>query len=318
MKEKLTQCISQDSLIIVDKSQKSALSEYSELNNKYSEMLSYFYSKGYDKVILDYYNGIIEDEKLLEEAMSYHEELLSLTSYMAELSDNALVELKSDHIIDLSQIRDWYDEIYTLSAKYSLAETYYQMGKYDEGFVTLNAIPKKIKLNEREKIEHENYLSLFTFKNDVRKSGRTIAELTEDEIEKLIEIAKATPDLSSAMAKGILCFFYDICIETAVETHDRASLPASIDYSSNDRLSNHVSNNNIYIYPNPGNDNITVVTQLENCLFEMYSVNGSKQISVQLEKGSNNINTSSLKRGVYIYRVETGHYPISTGKWVKM
>ncbi|MDL2239877.1 T9SS type A sorting domain-containing protein [Bacteroidales bacterium OttesenSCG-928-K22] len=33
---------------------------------------------------------------------------------------------------------------------------------------------------------------------------------------------------------------------------------------------------------------------------------------------SNNINTSSLKRGVYIYRIETGQCPVSTGKWVKM
>ncbi|MCL1851296.1 MAG: T9SS type A sorting domain-containing protein [Bacteroidetes bacterium] len=106
--------------------------------------------EGKDKLLTDYYNGIIENEELLQETINYHNEILAVTNYMEEISRSALFSRKSDSLIDLNQIRDWYDEIYTLNAKYSLAETYYQLGKFEEGFKTLALIPKKYNLNEDE------------------------------------------------------------------------------------------------------------------------------------------------------------------------
>jgi hypothetical protein len=192
----------------------SSLETYRELNRKYSEMMSHFYAKGYDKVLNDYYyNGIIANEELLKEAMAYHEEVLSVTESMAELSHTALFRLKTDTFIDLTQIRDWYEEIYTLNAKYSLAETYYQLGKFEEGFHTLALIPEKYHLTEEEMMEHNNYVSLYTFKNKIRESGRSIAQLNEAEIKQMTSFAEASNGLSSSMTQGILCFFYDICME---------------------------------------------------------------------------------------------------------
>jgi len=198
---------------INDKSSTSSLAEYKELKSKYSEMLNHFYAKGYDKILNDYYNSIIENEELLKEAMLYHEAILAVTESMALLSHDALFALKTDTIIDLHQIRDWYEEIYTLSAKYSLAETYYQLGNFAEGMRTLSLIPEMYKLNEDEMMEHQNYLSLYTFKNDIAESGRTIAQLTEDEIITMQHFAEASSGLSSKIAQGILCFFYDICLD---------------------------------------------------------------------------------------------------------
>ncbi|MDL2241118.1 T9SS type A sorting domain-containing protein [Bacteroidales bacterium OttesenSCG-928-K03] len=300
-----------DTIPPVDKSGISALSEYSEQNAKYSEMMSYFIAIGYEKVLTDYYNGIIEDEKLLEEAIEYHKEILLLTSYMAELSDNALFELKSDSIINLSQIRDWYEEIYTLSAKYSLAETYYQMGEYDEGFKTLNTIPKNFKLSESEKIEYENYLSLFTFKNDVRKCGRTIAELNFDEVEKLIGIAKASPGLSSVMANGILCFFYEVCLES-----EELPLDKSIEYGEL-TINNIEKKNIVHVYPNPGTTSVTVVSSMSGQL-EFVNTSGQLLLKCNVLNGTNTIDVSSLPKGVYVYRVINGNNISATGKWVKM
>jgi hypothetical protein len=208
-----TLCSNTDTIIIHDKSSELPLATYHELNLQFAEMMHHFYAKGYDKILTNYYNGIIENEALLKEAMTYHEEILAVTESMAEISNEALFALKTDSIIDLNQIREWYDEIYTLSAKYSLAETYEQLEKFEEGLNTLNLIPRMFKLNENEMTEHNNYVSLFQFKNEIRKSGRTIAELKEDEIEQMLYFANASHGLSALMAQGVLCFFYEICFE---------------------------------------------------------------------------------------------------------
>ncbi|MDR2084885.1 MAG: T9SS type A sorting domain-containing protein [Bacteroidales bacterium] len=292
---------------------KSSLTEYSELNKKYSEMMSYFYAKGFDKVLTNYYNDIIEDKKMLNDAMVYHAEILLLTEYMAEISNEALFALKTDSIIELGKIRDWYDEMYTLNAKYSLAETYYQMGKYNEGFKTLELIPKMFDLNEEEFIEHDNYVSLYNFKYGIMKSGRTIAELKKDEIEKLNGIAKKSYGLSSVMAQGVLCFFYDICYDNTFNEDTDEGL------KSQKSIVNEITTNQnrITIYPNPGTDKITVISEIDNCNFELINVNGVTQTTYKLQKGINIFDISILVPGIYIYRVFNDGEIISE-KWVKM
>jgi C1A family cysteine protease len=154
----------------------SPLAVYRGLKRQYSEMMIHFYSNGYDVILSDYYADITEYNELVMAAKTYHEAILTVTENMAEISRNTLLILKNDSIIDLHQIRDWYDEIYTLSAKYSLAETYYQLGEYENGFSTLSLIPINYNLTDDETIEHNNYVTLYTFKNRIRESGRTIAE----------------------------------------------------------------------------------------------------------------------------------------------
>ena len=304
-------------------SSESQLAQYRELNKQYAEMMRIFYEKGYDKILNDYYNGTVENEELLQEAMQYQEEILAVTEIMAEISNEALINLKTDSIINLYQIRDWYDEIYNLSAKYSLAEIYYQLGKFDEGFKTLTLIPEMYKLSENEAIEHLNYVSLFTFKNKVRESGRVIAELNEDEIAQLLYFAKASNGLSSLMAKGILCFFYEICIEDEmIRELDDEIMRRLDDETINEGGDNSygltvLRSYGLEIFPNPGKDYITVVSEVDNCLFELIDTFGKVQNSVKLQQGSNNINTTSLHQGIYIYRVITGNKTV-TGKWIKI
>jgi len=313
------------------KSSFSLLTKYHELKNKYSEMLNHFYAKGYDKILTDYYNGIIENEELLKEAMLYHEAILAVTESMALLSHDALFALKTDTIIDLHQIRDWYEEIYTLSAKYSLAETYYQLGNFAAGMRTLTLIPEMYKLNEDEMMEHQNYLSLYTFKNDIAESGRTIAQLTEDEIIKMQYFAEATSGLSSKIAQGILCFFYDICKEDEamreLEDEEMRGLDDEAIKGERRREKGESEKEDSYglmvlrsygleIFPNPGKDYITVASEVEDCYFELINAMGIVVKSEKINKGNNTINTSSFPQGIYIYKAVAGNNVV-TGKWIK-
>ena len=295
-------------LIIHDKgeSSESPLAEYRELNQKYAEMMRVFHAKGYDKVLDDYYHGIIENENLLQEAKSYQEEIMTLTEYMADISNRTLFALKMDSVIDLFQLRDWYDEIYTLNAKYSLAETYYQLGKFEEGLNTLVFIPKMYNLTETEMIEHENYVSLFTFKNKIRESGRTIAELTKDEINQLLYIAKTSHGLSSVMAQGILCFFYDICFEDEGEKQYAASGMQKAE-SSEEKSPSSIKNSlldRITLYPNPTTGELTITNyELEINSVEVFDVYGRKLKAES--RRQNVVDISDLAAGIYFVKIST-------------
>ena len=304
----------------------SDLEKYHEINLYFSEMMSYFYAMGYDKILNNYYEGKIENEELLQQAIAYHEELLQITDYLAELSDRNLYQLKTDSLIDLSQIRDWYDEIYTLSAKYSLAETYYQLEKYEEGFNTLALIPEMYNLNEVEMIEYNNYVSLFTFKNTIRESGRNVTQLNEAEIEQLIQFAKVSHGLSSTLAKGTLCFFYDICLEDEdaeggkqkAEGDEMMMYPplaGELKGVENDEMMNQSAGEklleNITVVPNPTTGQLKIESgELKIESVEVYDVYGKRQKAE--DRKDNVLDISNLSAGLYFVKIKT-----SVGEVVK-
>jgi hypothetical protein len=297
----------------------SPLETYHELNMIYSEMVRIFYDNGYDRILIDYYNGIIENEELLRKAMAYHEEILKVTEIMAEISDLALFKLKTDSLIDLTQIRDWYDEIYTLSAKYSLAETYYQLGKFEEGFHTLALIPKKYNLTEDEVVEHNNYVSLYTFKNKIRESGRTIAQLNDAEIKQMLYFAEASTGLSSSMARGILCFFYDICIEDEMirglddkmirGLEDNKMIDPRKSVSSVSSAFQNQALENITLVPNPTTGELQItnyelhITSIE--VFDVYGRNIPLPTRPLVSSYTTKIDISHLAQGLYFVKITT-------------
>jgi hypothetical protein len=313
-KNTCTNTLCNNSIIIINdragnKSLQFYLEEYRELNHKYDEMMHHFYTKGYDKVLSDYFSGITENEELLREANTYLESILNITEFMAEMSNEALFYLKTDSIIDLSQVRDWYNEINTLNAKYSLAETYEQLGKFEEGLKTLDLIPELFKLNEDEMIEHLNYVSLFTFKNKIRESGRTIAQLNGEEIEQMLYFAKASRGLSSVMAQGVLCFFYDICLE--IKTDEGGMPPKGLNGENENKGSLSIQNSkieNITIYPNPTTGELIIVSgEIKISKIEVLDIVGKFVLSNQIINTTTQqkINISNLSPGIYFVKITT-------------
>ena len=292
----------------------SSLETYRELNQHFAEMMRVFYEKGYDEMLTNYYNGIIENEYLLNEAIAYHEEILEVTDYMAEISRSELFKLKTDSLIDLIQIRDWYDEIYTLNAKYSLAETYYQLREFEAGFNTLALIPEMYNLTEDELIEHNNYVALFTLKNNIRLSGRTIAQLNEVEINQMIIFAAASRGLSSVMAQGILCFFYNICLEEDTdEGEGRKQKAENDDDEINLRKSvSSVSSvcqktlENITVMPNPTTGELRIENGEWRIMeVEVFDVYGRNCNVSRVTCHENKINISHLQAGIYFVKIQT-------------
>ena len=294
------------------KSDYSYLEKYRNANRIYNEMIHIFHEKGYDKVLNDYSAGIIKFEDLLEEVLPYIETMSAISEYMAELSREALMALKTDSIIDLNQIRDWYDEINTLSAKYSLAETYYQLGRFEDGIHTLRLIPEMFHLNEEETKEHNNYFSLFMFKNQIRESGRNIAQLSEEEIEQMLQFAYNSNGLSSVMAQGILCFHYDICLEgeiylTEEQTSKKAekqNVISDVQYAIYDNQKSKIED--ITLIPNPTTGQLTINSgQLTIKNVELFDIYGRKVCHSLPINCYNKLDISILPNGLYFVRITT-------------
>jgi hypothetical protein len=223
--------------------------------------------------------------------------------------------------------------MYNLSAKYSLAETYCQLGKYELGLKTLDLIPEKFTLTEDETIEHLNYVSLFTFKNKIRESGRAIAQLNEAEIEQLLYFATASTGLSSVKARGILCFFYEICLEVepmrgldnemmrrcedetmnAESGKQNAESKKQKAESGNDKKNSYGPTvlhsyglENITVIPNPTTGELRIENgglRIEN--IEVYDIYGRNVSNLISQISNQTINISHLQIGIYFVKVTT-------------
>ncbi|MDR2970756.1 MAG: T9SS type A sorting domain-containing protein [Bacteroidales bacterium] len=72
--------------------------------------------------------------------------------------------------------------------------------------------------------------------------------------------------------------------------------------------------NSIAVYPNPGNDMLTIDIAFNDFAFRMYDITG-KLISER--KNQKNISTQHLPPGIYLYRIFSDNQTMTSGKWVK-
>ncbi len=76
---------------------------------------------------------------------------------------------------------------------------------------------------------------------------------------------------------------------------------------------------NVFVYPNPGNYEINLHTpeNMNGAEFCLYSVSGKKVLNQYIENGRATINTCHLQKGIYIYELRKNGEVLSRGKWVK-
>ena len=83
-------------------------------------------------------------------------------------------------------------------------------------------------------------------------------------------------------------------------------LDTSIDDPEND--------DNVVLYPNPGNDMITIDSKEHHFSFNLFKNTGQVVLTKENQK---TINTSTLNSGIYFYRITQNGEVLNSGKWVK-
>jgi hypothetical protein len=167
----------------------------------------------------------------------------------------------------------------------------------------LYEIPAMFNFGEVEYAEFNNYLNFHNFKKKLQLSEKTYADLDEAEISYLQTIAEANTGRSSSMAKGVLCFFYDICYEEDIEI-EYSIIPKSSLSLPDEVILEDIINENI--------DNIEKI--------EIYDIAGRKQeviVNSQLSIVNCQLSIVNLPSGVYIAKIYTKDKKITSHKFVK-
>lgn len=71
------------------------------------------------------------------------------------------------------------------------------------------------------------------------------------------------------------------------------------------------------IYPNPGSNNLTLRTSMENSTFILYDIKGNEVLRKRINQLISNYNTDQLSAGFYTWIISDKKQILETGKWLK-
>jgi len=255
-------------------------------------------------------------------------ELLILSDAMRELSDHAISRILHDSILYLDALKSWYEVVRTPIAKYWLSEVYASESNYEQAEAILREIPRLFAFSESELIEHDNYMQFYNFKKQMYLSGRDWTELDEAEIAQLQRIAEATHGRSAGMAKGALCFFFDICygdemgeiggmgeMDKMGEIGEMGEMDKMGGISDAQDQSYELS-----LYPNPTQSEMAVVldnTAVKIVQLELYDLTNRKVYQQTVNQSYSTLRMNDLALGIYILKVYLDQGDVVIRKVVK-
>jgi hypothetical protein len=263
----------------------------------------------------------------LKENPDLLQEILVLSDAMRELSDHAISRILGDSILYLEAIKSWYEAVRTPIAKYSLAEVDAYESKYDQAEIVLREIPALFAFGESEWEEHNNYMQFYHFKKQLKLSERDWTQLDQTEIAYLQTISEATRGRSASMAKGVLCFFFDICFENEIgeDSNDIVSLKNTTVETQTTHIQEQNQSYELFLYPNPTESEMTVTINnpaVKIVEMEILDVFGSPVASVGTHSRASlqhttTINISHLPNGIYILKIRLDQGDVVIRKVVK-
>ena len=296
------------------------LTQYNQMKSEYNTLSFDFQSKDYGQVLstMNSKNNIHSKEAIAK-AKAQQEAISVLSRRMADISDAAISEVLNDSILVLDNLKLWYDAVNTPIAKYSLVETHYQDGEYALADAALQNIPYLFDFTNEEITEHNNYERIHALKNQLQLTEKYWPNLTEEEIDELIAIAEANTGRSSSMAKGVLCFYFDICYENTIAIDMPIKSKSEYAKSSGNVLLEE-TDNLLSIYPNPTSSSVEI--ELSNLDINILQIEISDIFGkiIKTEKGSTShakVNLSDLNNGIYLFRIYLSNGEVVVRKVVK-
>ena len=229
----------------------------------------------------------------------------------------AVRSLMSDTVLDLNELEQWHTVAQPIGDPYSLTETRFMEG-YAETFV-----------GNAEDVEMANYAEFHAMKVALRDNASNNDgsvetpcnaplqpgghinwyALTPAQIAQLQTIAERNTGRTSAMAKGVLCFFHGICYEDEWDdVGAQAGTPQQGDDTTGTRAKRTAMDTDndatLSVYPNPTDDLlfIELAGGAGIASIALYDLQGRK-INSPNSFTSPILDMKSVPAGVYILRV---------------
>ena len=289
---------------------------YESLQQIYESRLTEYTAAGYDFLLENFDEN---DADIVAIARLKQDTLISLSRTMAEIANRNLNAILADSVLDRESLNGWYNRINTQTAKYSLANSYFEIGEYALASQELAAIPQHFALSADELAEYDNFCDYNALRESVFTSGRNYAQLTEEEIAELEAIADLNTGVSSAYANSVLCFFYGICREIDEAEIDDTPMNNKNAVASVEENSERESLA-VYVYPNPADEELNILLNSMpegTTIVEFHDVTGRLVLFEEIKSANTSINISSLRQGVYMYRIVNGDNIIARDRIVK-
>ncbi len=290
---------------------------YESLQQEYDSRLAEYDAAGYGFLLENFDE---EDADIVALARLKQDTLITIHRAMAEIANRNIDAILQDTLVfDREALNGWYNRINTQTAKYSLVNSYFEVGEYALARQELALIPQRFALTTDELAEYDNFCQYQSLRESVYASGRNYAQFTETEIAELQTIAERNTGVSSAYANSVLCFFYGICRDEELD------LDFDIDAPMNSKSTTEVVEENaeplaIYVYPNPADEELNILLNSlpeGRTTIEFHDVTGRLVLSEEIKGNSTSINISSLRQGVYMYRIVNGDNVIARDRIVK-
>jgi hypothetical protein len=201
-----------------------------------------------------------------------------------------------------NQVLYWLNKLPTQYSKYQLAEYYLSIGNYLSAELELNSIPTAYRLTDTYLDDHNLFVQLYQFKKALKLDNKGINQLNATEIEQLQSIAEhQTSNLARSMARGPLCFFYNICYQDELDFEEPQS--KIIGQFKTEKVHSEA----ISVYPNPGSEFVVFSTiGNQNILLDevlITDLSGKQIHHFTLDNSAKQYiwDTRNVENGIYVY-----------------
>ena len=296
---------------------KSPDAGYLLLKAQYDTLLSVFGSRGYADIVANPSEDLYTPSDI-QSARLCLAQLGELERELHVRSNAAVRALLRDTLLDLPAVESWFAATPGLSGQYSLAETEYLAG--ESNALTLQGVSVLLATPE-ERDEYDNYMAFNALK--VALSGHLNGHAnwpmaTEAQITELQRIAEAGTGRSSVMARGVLCFFFNICYddEDFSPTGDIRRLASSGEAGN----PSHNSDVSMKLYPNPATNTLHVEfegTDDPQGTLTVTDITGVVVLTRECHEPVTQLDVSHLTPGLYVVSFRNGK-GVLVRKFVKL
>ncbi len=233
--------------------------------------------------------------------MSYYYGEMALAAYDIIRSDLA------DTVAHPDRFKTWMEKLNTYTSAEAMVDFYLQQGDYTTAIDKVDSLPYRFTFTAYDSIEYPLYKDFKHMQATWLADGRTIFDLTGDEINSLIAIADSSKGTAGAQARGVLLYAYDSLYSYA----DCPNIPDSTFKSVRITGDSNTGTNGLFVTakPNPANNRVSFVYTLpvnvKTARLSLYNVNG-KLIYERILNGNSKdfiYDCSNLKPGIYYYTV---------------
>jgi len=236
-------------------------------------------------------------------------EIAELNLDMNELCYSMLHELKIDTLDHTDSILAWLDRADDYSSRREIMEMHYSNGDYTEADDAIEDLDALDDLTDSEQSDIEGLTDLVPYMEGVKDDDRYEGDLSEEEIEWMIDFAEENNNQAGAEVRAVLDFYYGIILDGTETFLKRPTGHAGIVYGEKAEQKPKSNSNEVSIFPNPSQSEITIllpVIEKSHWDIQLLDLNGKLLVSDNTDGYKLKLDISKIPDGVYLIHLLNG------------